>query len=383
MIRLLKFDIIHPREWLREQKAQLPDLDGMSLTDYREWLISLASNYSDFYTHPLNQTGEWVAEEFFLQDNDYLRKTAAHLYGKLPARLLEVLIRGLGRITRRRSRWRQFVIDRYIRHFKPDVLFARSQPIPSAFWQRYRSSSLLVARLSARLPFSWHPNHFELLYTDQPDFQTFFRLHGVKTILNDQGFDARVAARLLPNRPSLGVVFVGGLGTKNFRERTLFFERIAQRAPFRWWGYWWNDPHGDRSFSDFPGLHAGFQGPTSGQAMFQIYHDADICLNDYVDTANGIGFNQRMFEVMGAGGFLLTRQAPNFAEHFGQGLFATYADEADCLRQIDYYLAHPEERAAIAARGQAFVLEKYSYERIALQFGADVKAALAEKRASR
>ena len=383
MIRLLKFDIIHPQTWLREQKANLPDLESMSLAAYREWLISLASNYSDFYTHPLNETGEWVAEEFFLLDNDYLRKTAALLYGNLPARTLEYFWRGLGRLTRRRSRWRQFVIDRYIRYFEPDVIFARSQPIPSGFWQRYRATTLLVARLSARLPFNWHPNHFELLYTDQPDFRTFFRLHGVQTILNDQGFDPRVAARLLPGRPSPGVVFVGGLGTKNFRERTLFFERIAQQTPFSWWGYWWDDPHGDRSFSDFPGLYAGFQGPTSGLAMFQIYHDADICLNDYVDTANGIGFNQRMFEVMGAGGFLLTRQAPNFAEHFGEGLFATYADEADCLRQIDHYLAHPEERAAIAARGQAFVLEKYSYERIALQFGADVKAALAEKRSAR
>ena len=106
--------------------------------------------------------------------------------------------------------------------------------------------------------------------------------------------------------------------------------------------------------------------------MYQTYYDADICLNDYVDTANGIGFNQRMFEVMGVGGFLLTRTAPNFAKDFPDDIFATYADEEDCLRQIDYYLAHPEERATIAERGQQFILEKYNYERIVAEFSADL-----------
>ena len=377
--KLIKFDIIHPRPWLEMKQAEHPEIHAMGLEEYRAWLLSWMSNYADFYTYYLNTSGEWEAEEYFFHDPVWTRKVTRYLYGPLGGWLVEYGAKLYGRLRKRPRAWRNHVVDKYIREKQPDVLFARSQPQPSEFWKKYRKDMLLVARLSARLPRKWHPNDWDLIYTDQPDFATFFRLHGTPTILNDQGFDPRVVARLTDGNPSPGVVFCGGLGTQNFLARTEFFERIAGRAKFTWWGYWWEWGGDGRTLADFPGLEAGFRGPTSGIEMYQTYHDADICLNDYVDTANGIGFNQRMFEVMGAGGFLLTRMAPNFAAHFPEGLFATYVDEEDCLRQIDHYLARPEERAAIARRGQAFVLERYNYERIAREFGEDLTKALAER----
>lgn len=377
MKKLIKFDVIHPKEYLKNKQRAEPAIDDMDLAEYRAWLLDLASNYSDFYTYYLNESGEWEAEEYFFNDPVFTRKVAEHLFGRPRARALELGFRGYGKLRKKRRAWRDYVADAYIRHRRPDVLFARSQPQPGAFWQSYREDALLVARLSARLPRHWHPNDFDLIYTDQPDFKTFFELHGTPTILNDQGFDPRVAARLTDGNPSPGVVFIGGLGTQNFVARTEFFERIATRTKFTWWGYWWPYGGDGRTLDDFPHLRAGFRGVTSGLEMYQTYHDADICLNDYVDTANGIGFNQRMFEVMGAGGFLLTRAAPNFAATFPEGIFGTYTDEEDCLRQIDYYLAHPGERGEIAARGQAFILEKYSYERIAAEFAEDLKLFMA------
>ena len=380
MTRLLKFDIIHPLPWLVAQQRALPNLSELTLPEYRAWLLSLASNYADFYTYPLNQQRDWVAEEYFLGDPIYTRKVAEWLWGRPRARAAELWYRGVGKLLGRPRYWKEWVVDRYIRHFRPDVLFVRSHPLPSRFWQTYRPETLLVARLSARLPYHWHPNDWDLLFTDQPDFKTFLSLHGVPTVLNDQGFDSRVADRLRPSSQDAGVVFVGGLGTENFLQRTEFFERIATRTAFKWWGYWWS--HGDdgRQLADFPALYRTFQGRTSGMEMYQTYHDAAICLNDYVDTANGIGFNQRMFEVMGAGGFLLTRRAPNFGEHFEAGLFATYTDEADCLAKINYYLERPAERRAIADRGQAYVHEHYNYQKIALAFGEIVRTALDRKR---
>ena len=377
MKTLIKFDIIHPREWLIGKQNAHPAVQQMDLAEYRQWLIDLYSNYGDFYTYYLNQTGEWDAEEYFLLDDLFTLKVAQHLYGKRRGWAMHNAAK-IGKRAKRTTwgRYRNFLVDRYVRSKNPDVIFVRSQPLRSKFWQRYRENTLLVARLSARLPYHWHPNHFDLIYTDQPDFKTFFDLHGTETILNDQGFEPRIVAKLRDGRPSPGVVFCGGLGTQNFLARTEFFERIAQRTKFTWWGYWWGFGGDGRTLADFPGLRGGFNGPTSGLEMYQIYYDADVCLNDYVDTANGIGFNQRMFEVMGAGGFLLTRMAPNFAEQFPKGIFATYADEEDCLKQIDHYLAHPEERAEIAKRGQAYMLEHYSYERIAREFGEDLKARL-------
>ena len=350
------------------------------MEEYRQWVLSLFSNYADYYTYYLNQTGEWEAEEYFARDPAWTQKVAQYLFGKRGYLLHQKRVGLKNKLRPRKNAWPDYVLDAYIRHRRPDVIFARTQTQPSAFWQRYRPETLIAGRLSARLPRNWHPNDFDLLYTDFEHMRSLFVDHGVDTIVNDQGFDARILERLEAGRPSPGVVFIGGLGTHNFQRRTDFFERLAGRTTFNWWGYWWNTPEDPRTVEDFPNLKRGFHGQTSGLEMFQTYHDADICLNDYVDVASRTGFNQRMFEVMGVGGFLLSRHSPTMEGDFPQDLFATYTDEDDCLRKIDYYLARPAERAEIARRGQAYVLENYSYERISLQFGRDLAERLATRK---
>jgi hypothetical protein len=364
--RLLKFDVIHPDTWLRDKQDQWDDLDALSRADYLDRLNRLRSNYSDYYTHYLDDV--WTAEEFYLNDPVYLEKVARELYG--PAYWWKRITRGVARrLQPGRPSWRDAVVHDYVQAFDPDVIFARSQPIPSAFWQRYRDDTLLVARLSARMPKRWHPEHFDVLFTDVPLFQEFFERHDVPTYLNDQGFDPRVLEELDDRPPKYDVTFVGGLGSKNFQRRTELFETIAGEVDaFRWWGYWW--PYGDDllPMSAFPNLEATFQGPTSGLEMYQIYHDSRIALNDYVDTAGGLGVNQRMYEVLGVGAFLLTRDAPNFEDDFPGELFGTFSSTEECIDKVHYYLDHPDERAEMAQRGQAFVIENFHYRDIVEEF---------------
>ena len=381
MKKLLKFDIIHPQEYLAQKKESWTDLPTLSRQEYLERLIRLRSNYSDFYTYHLNQEGDWAAEEFFLLDEEFIDKTAQEMFG--PAYVARKYWHG-SKKTRLRfdtHRWQNYVVHHYIKETNPDVIFVRSQPIASAFWQTYRRDTLLVSRLSARLPFNWHPNHWDIIYTDQPDFKTFFELHGVPTIINNQGFDARVIDELLVREKKHEVIFVGGLGTENFAKRTNFINRIASQVNFVWWGYWWEFGGDGRGVEDFPALHKTFQGSTSGLEMFQLFKDSRIVVNDYVDTANGIGFNQRMFEVMGSGAFMLTREAPNFDGLFPADIFATYQDEKDFLDKVAYYLKHEKEREEIAKNGQAFIKEHYDYSTIVKNFSQDMNQALAEKRA--
>ena len=379
--RLIKFDIVHPPEYLEEKKKSWPDLSSISRQEYLDRLIRLRSNYSDYYTHHLNPD-EWEAEEFFLLDNTFLDKTARELFGPRYS-LARYGNRLKNKLSAATPRWRDHVIHRYLEKVNPDVIFVRSQPLPSDFWQRYRDSTLLVSRLSARLPVGWHPNHWDLIYTDQPDFQKFFELHGVQTILNDQGFDARIIDELVAREKKYEVSFVGGLGTQNFSQRTDFINRIAPQINFQWWGYWWEYGGDGRQLVDFPSLHQTFQGRTSGLEMFQLFKDSKVVINDYVDTANGIGFNQRMFEVMGSGAFMLTRQAPNFKGLFPDNIFATYQNEQDFLDKVSYFLQHDDEREEIAKNGQQFVLKHYNYQTIVRQFGHDVKEALAQRGLSR
>ena len=154
----------------------------------------------------------------------------------------------------------------------------------------------------------------------------------------------RISDELKERDKRYDCTFLGGLGTQNFLKRTEFIDMVSQKVDFKWWGYWWKYGGDGRSLLDFPSLAKTYQGTCSGLEMYQIFKDSKICLNDYVDTANGIGFNQRMFEVMGVGGFLLTRWAPNFEMHFPKGIFATYTDLEDCLKKIEHYLKADEER---------------------------------------
>ena len=376
--KLIKFDVIHPVAYLEEKKKTWDDLESLSRAAYTERLIHLRSNYSDFYTYHLDPD-EWEAEEYFLLDDDFLKKTAQELFGsRYP---VQRLWKGTKkeRLKFDAGKWHDHVVDQYIRKVNPDVIFVRSQPMPSRFWQQYRLNTLLVARLSARLPYNWHPNHWDLIYTDQPDFQKFFELHGVKTIINDQGFDTRIVEELIPHGKQYDTTFVGGLGTENFSQRTDFFNNIAEQLDFRWWGYWWEHGGDGRTMQDFPALHQTYQGLTSGLEMFQVFKDSRIVLNDYVDTANGIGFNQRMFEVMGVGAFLLTRQAPNFKDVFPNDVFVTYRDTADCLDKVAYFLKHEPEREEIAQNAQRFIEQHYDYSRITREFGEDLKVELHAK----
>lgn len=370
---LVKFDIVHPSDYLHRKQAEWGDLAELSLDEYRARLNALRSNYSDYYTHHLNATGEWEAEEYYLLDPVFADKVAReHL--STPQRLrARAIVRPYRYLWRTGLGYEMAVAEAYLRRRRPDVIFARSQPIPSRWWERFRDRTLLVARLSARLPHQWHPEHFDLVYTDQPDFAKFFRLHGVDTIINDQGFDARIQDELAERPARYDVTFVGGLGSENFGRRTEFLESIADEVDLRWWGYWW---YSGRPMEAYPALEGRYSGPTSGLDMYQRFRDSRINLNDYVDTSDGIGFNQRLFECLGSGGFLLTRSARNLRDVFPEGLFETFASRGECLEKVAHYLARPEERAAMAAAGAEFIRESFDYSRIARSFGEDLKRRL-------
>ena len=74
------------------------------------------------------------------------------------------------------------------------------------------------------------------------------------------------------------------------------------------------------------------------------------------------GIPLRAFDIMGSGGFLLSNYQEDFLEYFTPGEdFVCYESEADLLQKLDYYLAHEEERQAIARNGHAKVAAAHTY----------------------
>ena len=71
----------------------------------------------------------------------------------------------------------------------------------------------------------------------------------------------------------------------------------------------------------------------------------------------------RNFEVPGCGGFLLTERVPELDRYFVPGEeVAVYDGPDDLVEQVGYWLAHDEERAAVAEAGYRRVLAEHTYD---------------------
>ena len=85
----------------------------------------------------------------------------------------------------------------------------------------------------------------------------------------------------------------------------------------------------------------------------------------------------RVFEVPGHGGFLLTEPAEDLEQYFVPGKeIETFASMDELAAKIRHFLAHPEERDAIAAAGHLRVRRDHTYEQ---RFGALLERAVAAR----
>lgn len=74
------------------------------------------------------------------------------------------------------------------------------------------------------------------------------------------------------------------------------------------------------------------------------------------------GIPLRAFDIMGAGGFLLTNLQSGFLDIFVPDEdFIYYEDKKDLVRKVDYYLKHDEERKAIARNGHDKIATGHTY----------------------
>lgn len=96
--------------------------------------------------------------------------------------------------------------------------------------------------------------------------------------------------------------------------------------------------------------------------MPKVFKCSKINLN-FTSKSIKTGVPLRIFDIMGAGGFLITNYQQELPEYFdiGQDL-VVYENEADLIEKIGYYLAHEEERIQIAESGQKKVRECYTWK---------------------
>lgn len=118
------------------------------------------------------------------------------------------------------------------------------------------------------------------------------------------------------------------------------------------------------TMSDLSGLpHIHYKGSAESRIeMPKIFHLSKINLNITSKTIQ-TGLPQRFWDVLGAGGFLLSNMQAELPEYLIPGEdVETYASFSECEDKITYYLEHEEERKQIAKNGYEKVRKLYTYE---------------------
>lgn len=76
------------------------------------------------------------------------------------------------------------------------------------------------------------------------------------------------------------------------------------------------------------------------------------------------GIPLRIWDILGAGGFVLTNFQAELPELFEQGKHLVwYSSHSDMMEKTDYYLKHDEERQKIAKEGNMLVRKKHTMEK--------------------
>ncbi len=125
-----------------------------------------------------------------------------------------------------------------------------------------------------------------------------------------------------------------------------------------------------------PGWRERVEGPlraaVRGDALRPVewlleYRRAPVSLNLHYGFGGdpipyGAMANTKVFEVLAAGGFLLTDEKKDLTTLLAAGRdFVGFHDIRDCEAKLRYYLDHEDERRVIARRGQQSVLANHTY----------------------
>lgn len=153
---------------------------------------------------------------------------------------------------------------------------------------------------------------------------------------------------------------IGFLGA-GYPNRRLAFRPLAQRD-FKIWGTEWE---GESQLA--ANVQRGGARISAAESV-KIYNATRITINLHSSVQarelvpQGDFVNPRTFELAAMGAFQLVDARACMPELFAEDELATFSSAAELYEKIDYFLQHPEERAAYAARARQRVLRDHSYQ---------------------
>ena len=252
--------------------------------------------------------------------------------------------------------WLYPILAAQIRAYRPDVLYSMTmETIGNDFLRSVKGyCRMAIGQHAAPLP-THDISEYDLVLSSLPNQVDYFGRQGMKSELFRLGFEPRILTNLSSSRKRFEVVFVGGLG-KHHQRGTQILEALCKQHNVRVWGY------GIERLPENSSIREVYMGPVWGVEMFQILVDAKIVFNRHIDIAEDYANNMRLYEATGVGTLLLTDYKQNLGDLFEPGReVIAYRDADECAELAGYYLAHDDEREAIARAGQQRTLREHTY----------------------
>ncbi len=357
-MNFLIVDTYYPA-FLRDFYASRPELSSQPYSVQWRALMDQCFGTADFYSTHLRELGHEAAE--VVPNCEPLQRQWARENGVTLDEALRyslVLRRRIVPWLRRTPHddWLFTILEAQVKAQRPDILYIQDMhATPPFFLEAVRP---YVKKIVGQIASPTHPGadfrHYDLVLTSFPHFVERFRKDGLKSEYFRIGFEPKVLGRLT-RTDLVDVTFVGGLSSAH-SQRVRFLETIAQAQPIDFWGY------GAEHLAANSPLKARSHGDAWGLAMYQALRNAKISLNLHIDASENNANNMRLYESTGVGTLLLTDHKDNLHTLFAPDTeVAVYHSKEECIEKIHFYLTHEQERAAVAAAGQARTLQEHTY----------------------
>lgn len=207
--------------------------------------------------------------------------------------------------------------------------------------------------------------HYDHVFTIQTDacLEAFAQVTDARLAYLPCGFDPHVHRPLdltdaERDEYASDVSFVGA----GYRNRRLALKRFLD-LDFKIWGSDWGGAEGLTRLLQRNG------GRVDTEDSVKIFNASKINLNLHSSTYHegvdprGDFVNPRTFELAGAGAFQIVDQRTLLPPLFGSTELAIATSVAEMRAMTDHYLAHEDERLALAARAREHALAQHTYTR--------------------
>jgi hypothetical protein len=379
-MRFLIINTDYP-DFLQWVYAQHPGLKGRSYDEQIRMRHESLGGVADFYSSNLRAQGHEAYDIY--ANNECLQKAWAAEHGvhcdvprvwhgqaesmiqrlkmaigKTPMQHLKAYLRPVLYKWKRESSWLYEILKAQIQFYKPDVLLNQAVDCLSGrFINEIKPYVRLVVGQHAATPLSEDEDlsGYDMMISSFPPTLEYFRSKGICAKLSRLGFEPRVLSYLKSSEKVHDVTFVGNFFAVH-SSREAWLGTVCRHVPqLKIWA-----PNREQMPSG-SALRDHYAGQAWGREMYHVLHSSKVTLNHHGNVAPYAN-NMRLFEATGVRAFLVTDWKANLGDMFEVGKeLVAYRSPEECVELIQYYLAHDEERDAIARAGQERTCREHTY----------------------